>query len=401
VRVLRVPEIPEEIVRINVLGVDLAVAQWSSNGSAVISFERNADPATSRWLDVVPGAVTWPTVALTPDNMVDAICHFMIEQKIAAVSMDGPQGWRDPGTAAHLRGVGRRCEYEARTQGKTGIYGRTFPGNQRPWIEFCIRVFELLLSRGAILVDSANASNLPLPPAGQFYLLECFPTSTWKINGLPNLPAKSKNPLVNAYWQVLRTAFQLPGPAAIDDHDNLQAVVGGLPAAAALGANCGLLASGVSSTLIAATGATPKHRAEGLIWDALVPAGENENPELQAMISNLPSRGATGGGKRRAPGACQIRITQRVLENVQRIMNDPGLGNGTAELMISVRGWEDAFRGEIAFNLGGTEFAIYKNDTHACRHGSQQTDDQCSDFESVVAVLSDAPNTWIDVMKIE
>jgi hypothetical protein len=389
-------------VRINVLGVDLAVAQWSSNGSAVISFDRNADPAISRWLDVVPGAVTWPTVALTPVSMVDSICHFVTEQRIAAVSMDGPQGWRDPGTAAHLPGVGRRCEYEAHTQGKTGIYGRTFPGNQRPWIEFCIRVFELLLSRGAILVDSANTSELSLPPAGQFYLLECFPTSTWKKNGLPNLPAKRKNPPVNAYWQVLRTAFQIPGPAAIDDHDNLQAVVGGLPAAGALGANCGLTASGVSSMLIAATGTTPEHRTEGLIWDAIVPAGENENPDLQTIISNLLlSRGVTGGGKRPAPGAGQIRITQRMLENVQRIMNDPGLGSGTAELMISVRGWEDAFRGEIAFNLGGTAFAIYKNDTHACRYGSQHTDDQRSDFVSAVAVLSDAPNTWIDVMKIE
>src|SRR5438132_6673686 len=128
-----------------VLGIDLASAKWSSVGSASIEF---ADEAFIR---VVAGAIAWPEVPLTPDALADAIDGFARREGVCAVALDGPQGWRDPATAEGTRGVGRRCEYECRTQGKTGAYPRTFPGTQRKWIEFSIGVFASLLAKPGVV----------------------------------------------------------------------------------------------------------------------------------------------------------------------------------------------------------------------------------------------------------
>ena len=113
-----------------VLGIDLASSSWASVGSATIDFDKD------RFTDVVAGAIRWPAAPLTPDALAEAIDGFARRERICAIAMDGPQGWRDPATPEGMPGVGRRCEYECRTQGKTGAYPRTYPGTQRRWIDF-------------------------------------------------------------------------------------------------------------------------------------------------------------------------------------------------------------------------------------------------------------------------
>jgi len=143
-----------------VLGIDLASAKWSSVGSATIEFDDEADAFTS----VVAGAIAWPALPLTPAALADAIDAFARRKGVCAVALDGPQGWRDPATPEGTRGVGRRCEYECRTQGKTGAYPRTFPGTQRAWIEFSVEVFANLLARpGVALADPTAAPRKPEP----------------------------------------------------------------------------------------------------------------------------------------------------------------------------------------------------------------------------------------------
>jgi hypothetical protein len=137
-----------------VLGIDLGSAKWSSVGSATIEFDGEAHVFTR----VVAGAIAWPTVPLTPGALADVIDAFARREGVRAVALDGPQGWRDPATAEGTRGVGRRCEYECRTQGKTGAYPRTYPETQRVWIEFCVDVFaKLLANPGVELADPAVA----------------------------------------------------------------------------------------------------------------------------------------------------------------------------------------------------------------------------------------------------
>jgi Protein of unknown function (DUF429) len=181
--------------------------------------------------------------------------------------MDGPQGWRGPATPAGAPGVGRRCEYECRTQGKTGAYPRTYPGTQRPWIDFCIEVFANLLARpGVALADPASCSRSQARAlSGSAYvLLECFPTSAWRSSGLRPLPAKSKRPDLLPHWRALRAAYGLPH-ARVATHDDLQAVVAALSAAAAIGGPASAIARGTAAGLVMHQGLAI--RVEGYIWD--------------------------------------------------------------------------------------------------------------------------------------
>jgi hypothetical protein len=245
-----------------VLGVDLASKRWRDVGSALLSFQ--AGPAHD-CLRVVPNAISWPSkVVLTPTAVADAIDEFAREHQVVAVSLDGPQGWRDP-NATPTQGVGRACEQSARTPGKTGTYGRTFPTNQLGWISFSIEVFDRLLEHAPNrLVNSPGRLSLR---RGDYHVLECFPTVTWRSGGLESLPAKSKHPHVRTFAAALARRWRLPSFVSTLGHDDLQAVVAALPAAALLGAGTPIT-HGVSAHVLPANRKIPEHRVEGIIWDA-------------------------------------------------------------------------------------------------------------------------------------
>ncbi len=123
------------------LGIDLACRRWNDIGSALIAFDRQ------RFTEAVPGAITWPTSDLTPSAVAGAIDAFARAHDIAAVSIDGPQGWRDPVAPSGRKGVGRAREYATRTPGKTGTRGIAYPSTFLRWIRFSIEVFADLLDR--------------------------------------------------------------------------------------------------------------------------------------------------------------------------------------------------------------------------------------------------------------
>ncbi|MBM4776206.1 MAG: DUF429 domain-containing protein [Archangiaceae bacterium] len=231
-----------------VLGVDLASASWSDNGSAVIEFD------AGRFASVRAPAFTWPNTPLTPTALAASIHGFCESNQIAAVALDGPQGWRDPSTPSTEPGVGRRCEWLCKTQGKTGVHPRTYPSTQRGWIEFCVTIFdELLHTHGSTLFEGRRRRGLQL--------LECFPTSTWRASGLKPLPGKGKKPSLGPFVSALRRAYRLP-PLQVRSHDDLQAVVAALCAAGAMGGPCSAAAHGVPARTAGG------HRVEGFIWNA-------------------------------------------------------------------------------------------------------------------------------------
>jgi uncharacterized protein DUF429 len=239
-----------------VLGIDLASSKWSSVGSATIEFDDEAHVFTR----VMAGAITWPEIPLTPEALADTIDVFTRREGVCAVALDGPQGWRDPATVEEMPGVGRRCEYECRTQGKTGVYPRTFPGTQRAWIEFCVDVFAKLLAKpGVVLADPAAAE-----AASSYLVLECFPTSAWRSSGLMPLPGKAKRPELAPYLRALVTTYGLP-PTTVRTHDDLQAIVAALTAAAAVGGPAVPEPKGAPASVIAHAGSAL--RIEGYIWD--------------------------------------------------------------------------------------------------------------------------------------
>jgi hypothetical protein len=107
-----------------VLGIDTALVGWEAVGSGVIEFD------ASSFTRLLSPAVAWPRQPLSARALAVEIDRFARAEQIAAVSIDGPQGWRNPvtpPTPPGTPGVGRRCEYLCRTQGKTGVYPQTYP----------------------------------------------------------------------------------------------------------------------------------------------------------------------------------------------------------------------------------------------------------------------------------
>jgi hypothetical protein len=266
-----------------VLGIDLASARWTFNGSALLHVHAESRAFTR----VVPGAIAWPgaDTPLTPQALASAIHACAIREHVRAVALDGPHAWRNPLTPADAPGVGRRCEYLCRTQGKTGVYPKTYPGNQFAWIDFCVQVYDALLARpGVRLADLPVAGLLPTgdatggPRGGDaravggvggagdgYVVLECFPTSIWRASGLTPLPAKAKQPNVQAHYDALAAAYALP-PAQVTSHDDLQAIVAALAGVGALGGPVQALPRGVPCWM--AEHPDGLRRVEGFIWDA-------------------------------------------------------------------------------------------------------------------------------------
>ena len=239
------------------LGIDLACRRWNDIGSALIAFDRQ------RFTEAVPGAITWPTSDLTPSAVAGAIDAFARAHDIAAVSIDGPQGWRDPVAPSGRKGVGRACEYATRTPGKTGTRGIAYPSTFLRWIQFSIEVFADLLDRPDVALLNEPSGDVPLRQPG-YWLLECFPTSSWRTSGLSALPGHQRAPadIVEEFARRLVEVYSLPSSAITRNHDHLQAVVAALPAVGLLGGPARVHARGEAARLVDGV------LVEGLIWDA-------------------------------------------------------------------------------------------------------------------------------------
>ena len=78
---------------IRVLGIDLASLRWSDNGTAMLTFINGNE---RRWQDITYGVISWPSSPLSAEAMAEVLDSFALQNKVQAMSLDGPQGWRDP-----------------------------------------------------------------------------------------------------------------------------------------------------------------------------------------------------------------------------------------------------------------------------------------------------------------
>lgn len=352
------------------LGIDVASANWSANGAALVEI----DKASGTFTRVDSGVLGWPTDQLTPARLAEVIDAYARAKGVAAVGLDGPQGFRDPATIPGTPGVGRRCEHACNTQGKTGVYPVTYPGNQRGWIEFCVKLFDELLAKQDVVLANDAA---PTQPDRGYLLLEVFPTSTWRKSGLTPLPGKSARPVLGPFATALSSAFGLPAvtPAT---HDDLQAIVAALPAAMLLGARGVAVPSGVPATTgMDADGVN--RRREGYIWDATPPQ------PFQAPHAGRVSRSASRASR------TTVRVTQGVLDDVNR--------NGPKRAMISVRGVEGATNAasrKLTLTIDDDDYSLVLGDTYAF-HRVHQDESTRPAFEALFAMLAERPDQNLEV----
>lgn len=234
-----------------ILSVDLAYRRWSDLGIVVLDRSHLDQPTGV----VRPGLPLPPLTArpvASPDQPqpaggpiaceiipsmnpgdgpgpIDAnvlagrLNHLCNVRGIRVIMLDGPQAWKSSSNGLEHSRVSER---QLNTAAKTGLPGMVKPVTYRPFAEFCLDVYDALCRRGWRRLETQGQRGSP----PERVLVESYPHAAWKSLGLKPLPSKRRarvSDLAEAYG-ALRSLipFTTNRPP---NHDQLQAIVGGLP----------------------------------------------------------------------------------------------------------------------------------------------------------------------------
>jgi hypothetical protein len=243
-----------------VLSVDLAYHHWSDLGIVVLNRVRPLPPpkplfapvglpllpifaqpqqAESARESVHCEIITWKDAGdeLMADNdaaarpssaLIDAevlagrLNHLCNLRGIRRMMLDGPQAWKSRSNGLEHSRVSER---QLNTAAKTGLPGIIKPVSYRRYAEFCLDVYDALCRRGWRRLDTREQPS----DAPERVLVESSPQAAWKSLGIKPLPSKRRakvSDLAEAF-----AALRALMPITVDrppNHDQLQAIVGGL-----------------------------------------------------------------------------------------------------------------------------------------------------------------------------
>ena len=232
-----------------VLSVDLAIRRWSDLG--IVMLERALPaPLTNPWgrelslplkgifapaplPDAPPGQIVCEIVPwrdagpVEPEILAGRLNHLCGVRNIRVLMLDGPQAWKSSSNGLEHS---RTSERQLNTAAKTGLPGMVKPLTYRPFAEFCLDVYDALCRRGWRRLETRDQPATPQDQKQERILVESYPYAAWKSLGLKALPSKRKckvSDLAEAF-AALRSLI----PLTVDrppNHDQLQAIVGGLP----------------------------------------------------------------------------------------------------------------------------------------------------------------------------
>jgi hypothetical protein len=228
-----------------VLSVDLATRRWSDLGIVILDrardlqfpppsaiaprlpfkplFAAGSTPAPSEGLiscEILPWNDPGPVEA---DALAGRLNHLCAMRGIRMLMLDGPQAWK-----SRFSGLkhARVSEQQLNTVAKTGLPGIIKPQTCRPFTEFCLDVYDALCRRGWQRLETREQPG----SAQERVLVESCPRAAWKSLGLRPLPAKRRariSDLAEAFGALRALMpFTVNRPP---NHDQLQAIVGGLP----------------------------------------------------------------------------------------------------------------------------------------------------------------------------
>ena len=218
-----------------VLSVDLAFRRWSDVGIVVLDRPHPAPTSTAGNAARNPIAchIIPSTAAGQSDGPIDAnilagrLNHLCATRGIRLIMLDGPQAWKSRTNGFEHARVSER---QLNTAAKTGLPGIVKPITYRPFAEFCLDVYDALCRRGWRRMDTSDRSAASPNARLDRVLVESYPYAAWKSLGLPPLPSKRRakvSDLACAY-----SALRSLVPFTTDrppNHDQLQAIVAGLP----------------------------------------------------------------------------------------------------------------------------------------------------------------------------
>lgn len=209
-----------------VLSVDLAYRRWSALGIAILT--RPVQPGDA----IACELIAWDGTDLADENqgkpvhaeiLAGRLNHLANARGIRVLLLDGPQAWKSEGNGlAHAR----LSERQLNTAAKTGLPGMVKPATYRTFAEFCVDVYDALCRRGwKRLATQVRPGAEP-----ERVLVESYPHAAWRSLGLPALPSKRRARVSDlaASFAALKALV----PLAVNrppNHDQLQAIVGGLP----------------------------------------------------------------------------------------------------------------------------------------------------------------------------
>lgn len=205
-----------------ILSVDLAYRRWSEVGIVVL--ERKKPAPSPIFCDIVasiePGDPPGPVDANTLAGRLNHLCTV---RGIRVIMLDGPQAWKSGSNGLEHCRVSER---QLNTAAKTGLPGMVKPVTYRAFAEFCLDVYDALCRRGWHRLETQEQPGTP----PERILVESYPHAAWKSLGLKPLPAKRRariSDLAEAYG-ALNSLIPIT-TSRPPNHDQLQAIVGGLP----------------------------------------------------------------------------------------------------------------------------------------------------------------------------
>jgi hypothetical protein len=202
-----------------VLSVDLACRSWSDLGVVLLEQKRSPNGLLIaceiiRWHDPAPPPVVELALRL------NTLC---MERNAGVLMLDGPQAWKSEDNGQAFCRVSER---ELNTSAKTGLPGTVLPGTYERFVGYCLALYDALGRLGwQRLATREQPDGTP-----QKILVESYPHAAWKSLGIPPLPAKRRcrvSHLAEAYAAL--TALLPITTSQPPNHDQLQAIVGGLP----------------------------------------------------------------------------------------------------------------------------------------------------------------------------
>ncbi|HZB89725.1 MAG TPA: hypothetical protein VE291_13785 [Terracidiphilus sp.] len=201
-----------------ILSVNLAYGRWTDLGLVIL--ERGAEAGSPISCEILmwnePGSVDAEVLA-------GRLNHLCATRDIRVLLLDGPQAWKSQENGLKHARV---SEKQLNTAAKTGLPGMVKPVTSRRFAEFCVDVYDALCRRKWRRLETTEQPG----EAAERVLVESYPHAAWKALGLKPLPSKRKamvSDLAEAF-----AALKAVVPLSVSrppNHDQLQAIVGGLP----------------------------------------------------------------------------------------------------------------------------------------------------------------------------